>query len=730
MLPVGLATVVAPPAVAATTATDFTMPAGGVARIALTPEGSAYNSNANANTVSRVTDGGVVTEVVASVGGMPMGIVAAADGTVYTAQFLGKTIARIAPDGQVTPAWASLPYNAYALAIDPAGNLYTGNPGGANVTKVAPDGTVTGAWGPVGAQPVLLAADPLGGVVTANSNGSLTRLDANGAATVLRGATGSTPVGVAAGPDGTAYVVDPDGTITRITHAGVVTPAWATVPRAPGGIAVDGDGDVYVSLASPGAIAKVSPDGTVDAAWALLTPSLQPGWVAVNAAGSRLWTAGLNTTGITRVVETLPPSAVGALAVTGQHEALALSFDAPTSDGGSAVTGYEASTDGGTTWVAVSPATAGGRLTAVLSATSAGSALVNGTSYDVVVRALNAAGTGAVSTTEAATPRTVPGAVGALAVTGRDAALELVFDAPASTGGSAVTGYQVSTDGGATWASLATAVAGGRLTATVATASGGGALVNGTSYAVVVRALNAAGVGADSGAAAAPVAPAAPAAPAAPPAPPVTAPGPPAEVTVTSGDGQATVSWTPPVHDGGSPISGYTVVAAPERAGGGAAIAPAALRGNRVAATGLGGERLALAADTVVIGEERSCTTTGTSCTVTGLTNGVSYRFTVTATNSAGTSLATAILAAVVPTAPAGAPAGLPATTPAPTTVTPPAGAAGTTAPRPATASPAGGLAYTGFPVLVALLVASLLLAAGGLALAAGRRRSASPVRD
>src|SRR3954470_5448243 len=229
VFPVGLATVMAPPAEAATTVTDFNMPAGGVARIALTPDGSAYNVNANANTVSRVTDDGEVTEVVASVPGMPMGIVAAANGTVYTAQYLGKTIAKIAPNGQVTPAWASLPYNGYSLAIDPAGNLYTANPGGQNVSKVAPDGTVTANWGPVGTQAVFLAVDPLGGVVTANSNGSLTRLDANGAPTVLRGATGAMSVGVAAGPDGTTYVVDPDRTITRISHAGVVTPAWATV---------------------------------------------------------------------------------------------------------------------------------------------------------------------------------------------------------------------------------------------------------------------------------------------------------------------------------------------------------------------------------------------------------------------------------------------------------------------------------------------------------------------
>ena len=80
----------------------------------------------------------------------------------------------------------------------------------------------------------------------------------------------------------------------------------------------------------------------------------------------------------------------------------------------------------------------------------------------------------------------------------------------------------------------------------------------------------------------------------------LTVPGPPAAPTVdsvTPGDGSATVTWTAP-DNGGSPITGYTVTASP----GGA-----------------------------------TCTTSTTSCTVTGLTNGVAYTFTVVATNGAGT---------------------------------------------------------------------------------------------
>ena len=96
-----------------------------------------------------------------------------------------------------------------------------------------------------------------------------------------------------------------------------------------------------------------------------------------------------------------------------------------------------------------------------------------------------------------------------------------------------------------------------------------------------------------------------------------TAPGAPTGVTATAGNGSANVSWTAPASNGGSAITSYTIT--PYLSG--VAQAPTTVTG----------------------------TPPATTATVTGLTNGQAYTFTVTAANAVGSGPASSASNAVTP---------------------------------------------------------------------------------
>jgi len=226
--------------------------------------------------------------------------------------------------------------------------------------------------------------------------------------------------------------------------------------------------------------------------------------------------------------------------------------------------------------------------------------LTNGTAYTFTVTATNINGTGPASCpSNSVTPAaTAPGAPTIGTAVAGNAQATVSFTAPASDGGSAITLYTVtSSPGGLT----------GTGTANPITVTG---LTNGTAYTFTVRATNAVGMGAAS-AASNSVTPTGS-------TPEPTVPGAPTIGTATAGNAQATVSFTAPASDGGSAITLYTVTSSPG---------------------GLMG------------------TGSASPITVTGLTNGTAYTFTVRATNAVGMGAASAASNSVTPTAPTTAPA-------------------------------------------------------------------------
>src|SRR5205823_5379426 len=106
------------------------------------------------------------------------------------------------------------------------------------------------------------------------------------------------------------------------------------------------------------------------------------------------------------------------------------------SNGGSAVTGYKVyrgTATGGETLL-----TTLGNATAYTDASA-----LNGTTYYYQVSALNAVGEGARSSERSALPATVPDAATLSSATAGSNSVALALTAPASNGGSAVTGYKV-----------------------------------------------------------------------------------------------------------------------------------------------------------------------------------------------------------------------------------------------------------------------------------------------
>jgi hypothetical protein len=114
--------------------------------------------------------------------------------------------------------------------------------------------------------------------------------------------------------------------------------------------------------------------------------------ITVNGAASGLGSSG-------QLVAASASTAPLSLVVTPGNGNLTLTFNAPASSGGRAVTGYKFSTDGGSTWSAS---------TGTTSTTIVASGLLNGTSYNVQVRAVTAFGDGTATSSVSGTPRTVP----------------------------------------------------------------------------------------------------------------------------------------------------------------------------------------------------------------------------------------------------------------------------------------------------------------------------------
>jgi len=232
------------------------------------------------------------------------------------------------------------------------------------------------------------------------------------------------------------------------------------------------------------------------------------------------------------------PGQPATLTATAMDEAADLAWTAPSSTGGSALTGYDVTVSSGATTVG----------TYAVGADQTGltvDALENGTAYTISTTARNAAGSGA-ATTASVTPVGVPSAPRDVAAEPRTTSFDVDWSAPASTGGSAITGYTiVVTDPAGTVTETSSTCATASCTATITQVDDeSGTLVNvttNTRYTVSIRATNAVGDSASTTATV--VVPGQPSAP--------------TGVTITDGAGQFHICLLEPTHKPAGAITAY-----------------------------------------------------------------------------------------------------------------------------------------------------------------------------
>ena len=261
---------------------------------------------------------------------------------------------------------------------------------------------------------------------------------------------------------------------------------------------------------------------------------------AVNPAGPGTWS--VTGKGIPRTTAGRP----AITAIEAVHQNLEIEWTAPLDSGGNEISAYDVrrkrtlDPDVPASWTEILGVWKSGDSTDL---TYLVGGLVNGTEYDVQVRAVNDAGPGTWSLSDSGTPVTVPGAPAIVSVEPFDQSLEFSWLRPTFDGFAGIDSFDLrhkksrDPDLPRFWTeAIGIRTGSGRLEYTLS------GLANGTAYDLQVRAVNDAGAGGWSATRA---------------GTPRTAPDPPSISSVTAGDRSLTIRWRAPPENGGAEITSF-----------------------------------------------------------------------------------------------------------------------------------------------------------------------------
>jgi fibronectin type III domain protein/NHL repeat-containing protein len=407
--------------------------------------------------------------------GQGYGVAVDVNGNVYIADYVDSLVEKVTPDGTLSivagvqgssgaptpgPATSSDLDEPKGVAIAPNGDLYIADDENSMVEKVTPDGTLsviagdgndsTPTPGPATSSPLGqirgVAVDQAGNLYIADpENNVIEKVTADETLSIFAGTPGSSgyptpgpaadstfdkPSGVAVDSSGNVYIADYDNSLVeKVTPSGTLSifagipgsggapsPGLATAEplNGPRGVATDPSGDVYIADYSASLVEKVTPDGMLSivagdgttnaptyGAAAVGSPSASPFGVAAEPDGT-FFTADGDYLTVDRIGNATPGPTSQPTLAAGDGSAH-LSFTAPTDPGTSTIIAYQVSLDGGSTWQTISTTPGqGGTLTATLTALS------DGTTYNVLVRAVNGSGGGTASPQASVTPQVPP----------------------------------------------------------------------------------------------------------------------------------------------------------------------------------------------------------------------------------------------------------------------------------------------------------------------------------